>query len=114
MGTGEADKSDLAAMEQAHHIYTYNLEVNDIVQVDIRLDFSNSSNIEVQDEENVLDENGNKIVVASVMPQTSHAIASIKAYDTDWVIMCHVTMVRRSAPLDVQLELAAAAKAKLE
>ena len=86
MGLGELDKSDIAAMDQAHHIYTYNLEVNEAVQVDIRLDFGNSQNVEVQDDENVIDENGNKIVVASIMPKSSHTIASIKAYDTDWVI----------------------------
>ena len=114
MGLGELDKSDIAAMDQAHHIYTYNLEVNEAVQVDIRLDFGNSQNVEVQDDENVLDENGNKIVVASIMPRSSHTVASIKAYDTDWVIQCYVTMVKRSAPLDIQLDLAAAEKGRVD
>ena len=71
VGAGELDKSDVNAMDQAHHLYTYNLEVKEAVQVDIRLDFSGSKNVEVQDDENVIEEEGNKIVVASVMPMTS-------------------------------------------
>ena len=102
VGAGELDKSDVNAMDQAHHIYTYNIEVKEAVQVDLRLDFNNSKNIEVQDDENVITEEGNKIVVASVMPMTSLQIASVKAYDTDWIINCHVTMVKKSAPIEVQ------------
>ena len=47
VGAAELDKSDVNAMDQAHHIYTYNIEVKEAVQVDIRLDFNNSKNIEV-------------------------------------------------------------------
>ena len=89
-------------MDQAHHIYTYNIEVKEAVQVDVRLDFNNSKNIEVQDDDNVIIEEGNKIVVASIMPFTSLQIASLKSYDTDWTINCHVTMVKKSPPILVQ------------
>ena len=47
VGAAELDKSDVNAMDQAHHIYTYNIEVKEAVQVDMRLDFNNSKNIEV-------------------------------------------------------------------
>lgn len=114
MGTGEVDKSDYLAMDQAHHVYTYSLEANETVQVDIRLDFKNSTNVEVQDDENVIDEDGNKIAVASIMPQSSAVVASVKAYDTDWAIQCHVTMVKRSPPMPIQIDLAAAYKEKLD
>lgn len=50
----------------------YTLEVTDpTIQVDIRLDFGESENIEVIDDENVLREDGRFIVVGSVMPMTS-------------------------------------------
>ena len=58
--------------DDAHHIYMYTLEVTDpTIQVDIRLDFGESANIEVIDDENVLREDGRFIVVGSVMPMTS-------------------------------------------
>lgn len=45
----------MEVVDDAHHIYTYTLEVTDTtVQVDIRLDFVDSQNIEVVDDENVL------------------------------------------------------------
>ena len=43
--------------QQAHHAYTYVLEVNESsVQVDIRLDFSESRNVHIEDDENVIKE----------------------------------------------------------
>ena len=76
-------------MDDAHHIYTYTLEVTDpVIQVDIRLDFGDSTNIEVVDDENVLKESGRYIAVGSVMPMSSQLICKVKAYDTTWSIAC--------------------------
>ena len=58
--------------DDAHHVYTYTLEVSEpAIQVDIRLDFGDSQNIEVVDDENVLREDDRYIVVGTVMPLTS-------------------------------------------
>ena len=69
--------------------------------MDIRLDFGDSVNIEVVDDENVLKENDRYIVVGTVMPMTSQLICKVKASDETWTINCSVTMIRRSAPLEI-------------
>ena len=90
-------------VDDAHHIYTYTLEVTDpTIQVDIRLDFADSENIEVVEDENVLMEDDRYVVVGTIMPMTSQLICKIKAYDTVWNINCQVTMIKRSAPVDIQ------------
>ena len=58
--------------DDAHHFYTYTLEVSEpAIQVDIRLDFGDSENIEVVDDDNVLKEDDRYIVVGTVMPLSS-------------------------------------------
>lgn len=93
----------MEVVDDAHHIYTYTLEVTDTtVQVDIRLDFADSQNIEVVDDENVLQESdGRYIVVGTIMPMTSQLICKVKAFDVEWKINCQVTMIKRSAPLSI-------------
>lgn len=88
--------------DEAHHIYSYTLEVNEpLITVDIRLDFGESENIEVIDDDNVLKESDRFVVVGSVMPLTNQLICKVKVYDTDWKINCAVTMLRRSAPFEL-------------
>ena len=36
------------------------------------------------------------------MPQTSQLLCKVKAYDTNWSIRCAITMIKRSAPLEMQ------------
>ena len=98
MGPSEGCPAD-----EAHHIYTYTLEVSDpVIQVDIRLDFADSQNVEVVDDENVLrEDDGRSIVVGSVMPMTTQIICRVKAFDYAWKLCCQVTMVKRSAPKEI-------------
>lgn len=53
------------------------------------------------DDENVLLEEGRYIVVGTVMPMTSQMICKVKAFDYSWTVKCAVTMIKRSAPLEI-------------
>ena len=47
-------------------------------------------------------EEGRYIVVGTVMPMTSQMICKVKAFDYSWTVKCAVTMIKRSAPLEIQ------------
>ena len=50
----------------------------------------------------MLVEEGHFIVVGTVMPMSSQMICKVKAFDFSWSVNCSVTMIKRSAPLEIQ------------
>mmetsp|Transcript_7254 Transcript_7254/g.5247 ORF Transcript_7254/g.5247 Transcript_7254/m.5247 type:complete len:157 (+) Transcript_7254:15-485(+) len=84
----------------AHTEYQYEVEVREINQVTVELDFSSAENIKVMN----VDE-GEMVSSATINPMTSGLVATVRAYNVTWNTSCKIKMLKQSAPIEMQKEL---------